>query len=711
MMMKRNRLTRRKFLGTPATCLAAKTTLGAQPKPFRGFIVSDAHFGWNSPVQPTVEESRRAMQKIMARFPDLDVFVDTGDAHHSWVEDVSRGHWTDIIAGGCGTAPFLYCVGNHELAGEEDTEARSCRLGSLACRPYQSWSLKGIHLVAAPQLIQMSYVCEELLEWLELDLSLHKDLTTLVFSHNSLRGTTKSGDDVGYRQIVNSTAVLDLLRRYPNVLAWMHGHNHTWELVPAFGKLFVSNGRIGGFDPGGPGTAGNGHIGGIYFEIGSDYLAVRGYSATRDGFFDEFDAPSRYMRQTLKTATTFNPSAPASVCYGMGRSRDGQRLPVYRHHGGARGRAEVFLTGVASPVFNENSGMGLFTQRFADRGRKPAEKLLAGYNIAPVLSKGRDPDESWEWMDPGIRLKALNDPSMRRSIMVPGDRAGRFRYYRCAPGMRLRVDIEASCERASPRLQLVCHVCDSNGKQKTAVNGPWWVLTQKSETRSHEFELPAPESGTIYREMASDTQIQAYVEAVIADLRSDVLVRRLELRFAGAEPGTLDAALSMGGRKTQATGRLAPGKIHRAEWDAPSGPRSVVQVDAGGNRLVTWLVRETQVQWQVRNAPAAVRDGWLEIGRLRNTFSPRQEVLIAPTAGDPAVYVHRLRNVHAVRIHPAVEGMRAVIIELRELAGTAELDLVCTRKPGRVEGADTWTFQDDRITISKSSPGTIRVEA
>ena len=31
---------------------------------------------------------------------------------------LSRGHWTDIIAGGCGTAPFLYCVGNHELAGE-----------------------------------------------------------------------------------------------------------------------------------------------------------------------------------------------------------------------------------------------------------------------------------------------------------------------------------------------------------------------------------------------------------------------------------------------------------------------------------------------------------------------------------------------------------------------------------------------------------------
>jgi hypothetical protein len=506
--------------------------------------------------------------------------------------------------------------------------------------------------------------------------------------------------------------VLDLLRRYPNVLAWMHGHNHTWELVPAFGKLFVSNGRIGGFDPGGPGAAGKGHIGGIYFEIGPGHLAVRGYSATRGAFFDEFDPASGYMRQTLQAPTTLNPSAPASICYGMGRSRDGQRLPVYRHHSAASGGlAEIFLTGVASPVFNENAGLGLFTQRFAEKGTKPAEKLLAGFSIAPTLSQGRDPDETWEWMDPGVRLKAMSDPSMRRAIQAPGGRTGRYRYYRCAPGMRLRVEVEAACQRPGPRLQLVCHVCDSDGKEKAALAGPWWELTQKSEARAHEFDLPAPEAGTIYRETASDTQIQAYVEAVIADLRSDVLVRRLELRFAGAEPGTLDAAVSMDGQKTQASGRLAPGKIHRAEWKTPSAERSVVQVAAGGSRQVTWLVRETRVQWQVRNAPAAQRDGWLEIGRLRNTFSPRQEVVIVPTAGKPAMYVHRLRKVNAARIRPAAEDGRAVTIELRELAGAAEVDVVCAQKPRHVEGADNWTFEKGRLTIIKGSRGTIRVEA
>lgn len=159
-LRKTNHLTRREFLGAPAAgaALVAGVSVAEaarQPR-FSGFIVSDAHFGWDSPVQPSPEESRRAIQHIMARFPDLDVFVDTGDAHHSNVEDAARGDWTDIILGGCGTAPFLYCMGNHEqievlrsASLQEDVEARTCRLGSLSCPPYQSWNLKGIHFVVA----------------------------------------------------------------------------------------------------------------------------------------------------------------------------------------------------------------------------------------------------------------------------------------------------------------------------------------------------------------------------------------------------------------------------------------------------------------------------------------------------------------------------------------------------------------------------------
>ena len=191
----------------------------------KGFIVSDAHFGYRDPMQPKVEESRRAVENIVSRFPDLDVFVDTGDAHHSDAGDDARGNWTDIVAGCCGPRPLLYCMGNHEHgheinAGPEDTEARTNRLGSLSCRAYQSWTLKGIHFVAAPQLLNAVYVTEELLEWLELDLTVHRDMTTIIFSHNSLKGTTDPDYDFGYRLVVNSRQVLAL---FPATRMWSPG--------------------------------------------------------------------------------------------------------------------------------------------------------------------------------------------------------------------------------------------------------------------------------------------------------------------------------------------------------------------------------------------------------------------------------------------------------------------------------------------------------
>ena len=145
------------------------------------------------------------------------------------------------------------------------------------------------------------------------------------------------------------------------------------------------------------------------------------------------------------------------------------------------------------------------------------------------------------------------------------------------------------------------------------------------------FNFPAiQETTNIYRDSASDTETQVYFEAILADLRSDVLIPRLDVRFADAQGGTRDGALMMDGQKVEVAGELGVGKIHRRPWNPPTLSRSVAEVAAGGNRLVTWLVRETGLRWQVRNASAITRDGWLEIGKLRNTFSPRQEIVIAP---------------------------------------------------------------------------------
>ena len=48
----------------------------------RGFVVSDAHFRCPHRDQPPDEEIRAAASHILGRFPELDLFVDTGDGYH-----------------------------------------------------------------------------------------------------------------------------------------------------------------------------------------------------------------------------------------------------------------------------------------------------------------------------------------------------------------------------------------------------------------------------------------------------------------------------------------------------------------------------------------------------------------------------------------------------------------------------------------------------
>jgi hypothetical protein len=677
---------------TRRTLIQATLAGALTPPRFQGFIVSDAHFGWVDEQQPSPDAIRQSMARILERFPSLDVLIDSGDAHHNNASDSARAGWTDIIAGGCGTLPFLYCMGNHEHGGNEDAEARSCRLGSLSCRPYQSWTIRGIHFIMAPQMMQACYVSEEALEWLELDLAAHRDITTIFVSHNSLKGTTKSGFDIGYRQVVNSPRVLDLLKRYPNVVAWMHGHNHTWELVHAFGKLFVSNGRIGGFDPGGPGASGKGHTGGIFFEVGSEYVTVRGYSVTRDAFFDEIDPGSSYMHRRLAVRTSLNPSGTASVCYGVGRARPRQRTPVWRHFAGASVRAEALLAKARTPVINENPRFELYTQRVEHGGKTPTTKILPGFAVTPRYAEGDAPDNTWEWTDPGLRLKALSSPTASRVILLPGARDGRFQYYRCSPATRLAVELVARCERPGPRAQIRCRVHDSAGEERVLLTADEFALDKRAVPFRHTFELPAAFEGrSIYVDPASNTELQVSFEVTVKELSNDVLIERLEVTLATPAPSP---ALSLDGRRADA-GVIA----------APAGARQVVE--SLGH--ASWLIRESGLEWQIRNAPSGMRDGWIEIEGLRNQFSARQEVVIAPLAGRPACFVHRLRHVRSARVLPAASTRSGITVQLVELYGAAEVDIIAAARPTRVAGADQWKYRDGCVTIARSTPGWIEV--
>jgi len=714
------RLSRRKFL-KGACASAAGVTLAAygtalpavarnagtsDPKGMlTGFVVADAHFGWDKPdVQPPAEVIRAMMERILRRFPDLDLFVDAGDAHHGFAEDRYRGEWTDVIANGCGQVPFLFVAGNHDIMNfenNEDTELRCNRLGSAPCRPYYSFDLKGIHFLSLPELMSVCIVTREALEWAALDLETNRERTTVILSHNSIANTTRFHYDPGYRKLANSEEIFDLINRYPNVLAWMHGHNHTWEIVRKSGKLYVSCGRIGGFNPPPMGRFGQGHLGGIYFEVAPDRFCVRGYSATENRFFDELEHYA-HLTQTIEGLTTYNPSAPACISYGVGGAPDGQRVRAANHYIGQSVRREVFLSGCCEGVLNENADI----QHYA---RRPiAGKLLPALGLHPFKNEKDPRKPAWDWLDPGIRINPLDNPECERVLTTPKPEAGRVAYYRCAPGRRYSAAVDAEAEDGGQSLKLECQVHDNEGNLLTNLAVAEWRIEPGRRRYEADFEVPAFNgTPTIYSDQASGRTMQLMISATIGPSVEPIVVRHFGLALAGASEKTEDAAILVDGAEFRKDGILGEAQCAVLPVPGLPGSHTLFEARAGGCGRVTWLVRHEGVQWQVRNATVQATEQGMAVGPLRNTFCPKNEIVIAPMCEPTCPYVSRTRNLDRFTVRFPAAGNRSLTIAAEELLGPAEIEVVSEFKPSEVSGVAKWEYSQGRVLMRVDKPGRI----
>ena len=203
----------------------------------------------------------------------------------------------------------------------------------------------------------------------------------------------------------------------------MHGHNHNFEVINRDDMLFVSNGRIGGFDP----SKGKYGIGGVYFEITKDKLIVKCYSAEKDMFLDSFDVS---LSQTLDVKTTFDNKADFAYSYGVGGAVNGERIPAYHHHVGENTKSELFLTGCNSAIINDDHAMTKYTERKAYHG---LDKIL----FAAKVNHG---NAGFEYTNPGIRLKA-ND-NWWTTLTMPSDNYDKYSYYRCPLGQKYEASID-----------------------------------------------------------------------------------------------------------------------------------------------------------------------------------------------------------------------------------------------------------------------------
>lgn len=482
-------LKRRTFLKASAAggvVTACKSDNGAMqhqaaetPGVFEAFIVSDAHMGSSGEDQPTLAQQKEAVATIHARFPDIALWIDTGDAHHGNLSvkarAKARADWRRIIANQSNGAPLFYVPGNHELArGEQDPEAEACALGSLPMRPYYSLSLQGIRFIAVPQLLNTILVTQETLNWLSAELASARDESVIVLSHNALGDTTYFDETTDYRRTINSDAVLQLLDQHPQVLAWMHGHNHQYQMVEQAGRLYVSNGRIGGFNPPSHwGDFGQGHLGGIHLRVDANGLTTRAYSATDDRFFDEQGKP--HLSASLKTSTRFNPDRFSAIHIGHGRAQRGQQQHIRRHYFGEQLSTTASTTSF-SGVLNENPDLNL-PVTLARRG-KPVQKWIGS-------AKKRRSSLPVKKMPAGIRIRAGNHQlwfplETRRDGYID-----RGHYYKAVPGGQYRFGIATNTDTVATSLDLF--LVQKNGdaiSRKLPARRQWqWEFTIPSSAQ------------------------------------------------------------------------------------------------------------------------------------------------------------------------------------------------------------------------------------
>lgn len=689
----------------------------------QGFIVSDAHFGWLHKSQPTPAEQALAMKTIMDKFPDLDMFIDTGDAHHDYAKDVARGDWTDVIQGGCRTIPFFYVVGNHENHNsltvddtfyDYDSEFKSNVLGSVECQPYYSFDRKGIHFVSLPQVMDQGYISDAEIAWLKLDLEVHKDITTIILSHNSLKGTTQYFSDAGYRQTTNSEVLLEMFKHYPNIVAWMHGHNHTYEVVPVAGTVYVSNGRIGGFDPGTwqeykkDNYYGGGNLGGVFFEVGSDYIEIRCFSATQNKFFDEMEG-YQHLSYRLNRKTTFNPLEPYAVNYGFGGSPNGQKLHAFHHHAG--GTRTLFITGADSPVINENPDFKVFTQRTSPDWQT---KHLSGYSFEPNEENDVKNDETWKWLNPGVRIFKRKNPAETKAIFAPNATLSQRSYYKCAPGNRYTLSTDQFTQQGGQTATLIVRVYEKHFVQVFELKGKTHKLKSGNQQLKWIFEIPSLETiRSIYTDREVVNEFMLTVGLEFSNINTDIDLQSFKLTLSSAEKEamTLSPTITVDESEFSYKGILPTGVIQRYELPANHPFKSYYAFDVKGNGRVSWIEKHVAPDFQVRNAACRVEEGFLVVGPLRNHFSPREEIVIVPVHSTELPYLHRIRHLKGARIKQASPENKVIEFTTDDLwsHGHGEVEIVCRQKPLRISGVKVFSFVNDRLVFSVKRNTTYKV--
>lgn len=594
-----------------------------------GFIISDAHIGWRNKTQPSVDLQGKLIDKIVNTFPDLDFGVDTGDIHHGYLTEeeryVARSQWVNQIANKFLKTPFFYLPGNHELGkGHFDPEIVAGIVGGHTQRPYYSFDIKGVHFIALPQLVDTIYISKESINWLELDLAINANKTTIIFSHNSLKGTTFDNGETGYRVVSNSESIFKLINRYPNVKAWFHGHNHHYQIFDHGQVVHVSNGRIGGFNPPNSwGPFGQGHLGGIYFEISKTELTIKCYSASEGAFLDELGFPHLSLKKAI--TTTFNKYEEAHHYYGHGSVIDGMSMNLRSHFVG-KPLDQIHYKKVSNHI-NENNQFNLETS-YSFSGR-PFNKVI-GFSIFPK-------SVTFSKTNKGIKLFSGENSQIKISSPVSkrNEKLGYVRgsYYRFSQLVNHKVSIKLNVNSdPSIAIGLVMEIFTGNYKKLKTISKPPKMINKS---------FKVVESFITKEILKTDCDEPLYFR-IIANfiVKPNTTLNIESFLITGTDSTTKPESIAIISNK----------KLRRVQLSQTSSETIKAQILAhsailmpqlSDNNLLSLLIHKSNLKWQIRNATSYEKDNKLYIKKTNNELFHTDDIIIAPFIDTPH-YIYKI---------------------------------------------------------------------
>lgn len=674
----------------PAVLNACSKDTKSKNKGISAFIFSDAHIGWDGKDQPLLSVQADMIQRIRSFFPDLDLVFDTGDVHHGNLREAdrraARSFWLTNMAGQFSSSLFHYIPGNHELGrGLNDAELTVGRLGSMGARPYYSFDYKGIHFVSLPQLLDTILISEETINWLAQDLLINADKTTLIFSHNSISGTTFSNGESGYRETVNSDKIIQMMDNHGQVLAWFHGHNHQYQIVSKHQRLYVSNGRIGGFNPPNNwGDFGQGHLGGVYFHIDAKGLNVRCFSASANTYFDQIGFQN--LSQRLETPTTYDPKSSMNYYFGHGRISNNVNYQFYNHYLSSL-KSSVVISQNKLVSINENSSFN-YSSKFYFAGRDVHRVI--GFQLLPKKTKFAT-DENGLNIIPDSQRQAfkVKFPVEKYKFKKYLSRSG---YYRCALGEKLLFTLKVGDANpgigaaVSYKLLSESHVVLYNSDQQALQI----ALNQDIQTV---FELPSTIAG-----INNHDKVYIFVELSFNKVPKQITIQKIQLsQFDTNTANQYKGNLYINDVKVKTTDYGFSSIQQNKLFNLGTGHFKV-----DGTSITSSLhIKVPDVKWQIRNAVASFENDTILIEALRSDYQTRPEIIITPTS-DVGCYVEKLINIKQCKI---TYENNQVFININHLHSDAELIVFSKQKPITVTGGQITESINNlfKIVVSNNS--------